>query len=75
LKPIHANSSQKPDLKILNTKKAGGVAQMVECLSSKNESLTSNPNTTNYVSMCIYIYMYIRMYIYMYTYTYIVSYN
>jgi hypothetical protein len=32
--------------KITRAKRAGAVAQMVECLCSKFEALTSNPNTT-----------------------------
>jgi hypothetical protein len=39
-----ANSSQDPLLKNPSQKRAGGVAQVVECLSSKHEALTSNPS-------------------------------
>jgi hypothetical protein len=43
-KSAQANSSQYPISKILNTKRAGRVAQGVECLPSKHEALSSNPS-------------------------------
>jgi hypothetical protein len=45
-KPAWVNSSQDPILKIPNTKRAGRVAQVVDCLLNKCETLSSNPNTT-----------------------------
>jgi hypothetical protein len=44
-KPALANSFQDPILQIPNTNGAGGVAQVVECLSSKCETLSPNPST------------------------------
>jgi hypothetical protein len=44
-RPVGANSSQDPTLKIFNTKKGFGVTQVVEHLSSKCEALSSNPIT------------------------------
>jgi hypothetical protein len=44
-KPAQGHSSKDPILKIPNIKKAGGVAQVVEHLSSKCEALSSNSNT------------------------------
>jgi hypothetical protein len=46
LNSAQANSWRDPILKISNTKRAGGVAQVVECLLSKHEVLSSNSNTT-----------------------------
>jgi hypothetical protein len=45
LKPAWANSLQDPVLKITNTKRAGGVAHVVECLPSNPEALSSKPST------------------------------
>jgi hypothetical protein len=42
-RPIWANSSVDPISKIPNTKRAGGVAQVVEHLLSKCEALGSSP--------------------------------
>jgi hypothetical protein len=41
-----ANRLQDPISKISNRKKTGRVAQVVECLSSKCEAFSSNPNAT-----------------------------
>jgi hypothetical protein len=46
LKSAWANSSRDPIFKIPNTTRAGGVAQVVECLPSKCEALSSNASTT-----------------------------
>jgi hypothetical protein len=45
-RPTRANSCPDPISKILNTKRVGGVAQVVECLLSKHEIVSSNPSTT-----------------------------
>jgi hypothetical protein len=42
-KPAQAYSLRDPNLKIHNTKRAGGVAQVVEHLSSKSEALSPKP--------------------------------
>jgi hypothetical protein len=44
--PAWANSPRDPISKISNTKRAGRGAQVVECLPSKCEALSSNANTT-----------------------------
>jgi hypothetical protein len=43
---LQSNNSKDPILKIPNAKRAGGMAQVVECQPSKCEALSSNPNTT-----------------------------
>jgi hypothetical protein len=43
LKPAQANSSRDPISRKLITKKADGVTQVIECLPSKHEALSSKP--------------------------------
>jgi hypothetical protein len=48
LRTAQANSSQGPISKILNThttKRAGRMAEVVKCLPSKGETLSSSPST------------------------------
>jgi hypothetical protein len=45
LKPAWANSLWNPISKKPNTNRAGGLTQVIECLPSKHEALSSNPNT------------------------------
>jgi uncharacterized protein YaiL (DUF2058 family) len=45
LKPAQRNNSQNPISKIAKTKEAGGVAQVIDDLSSKCEALSSNLST------------------------------
>jgi hypothetical protein len=45
-KPARGNISPEPTLKIFNTKKADGMAQVIECLLSKCEAMSSNSSTT-----------------------------
>jgi hypothetical protein len=44
--PAWTNTSQDPILKILSTKRAGRVAQLVKCLHCNCEALNSNNSTT-----------------------------
>jgi hypothetical protein len=44
--PRQINNSWDPILKLPNTKRTGGVAQVVKCLTSKCEALSSNSCTT-----------------------------
>jgi hypothetical protein len=39
--------------KITRGKRAGGMAQVVECLPSKHKALSSNPSTTNTKKMSV----------------------
>jgi hypothetical protein len=48
LRTTWGNSLQNPVSKILNTKKAGGVVKVVECLLSKHEIQSSNSSTTTH---------------------------
>jgi hypothetical protein len=45
-RPAQANSSQDPITKKLNTKKAGGMTQVVKQMLCKCEALSSNANPT-----------------------------
>jgi hypothetical protein len=46
-KTLACSKSMRPYLKYKKPKGAGGGVQVVECLSSKSESLSSKPGTTN----------------------------
>jgi hypothetical protein len=46
LRPIQANSSRDPISKITRAKWTGGVAQAVECMLCKHETLNSSPSPT-----------------------------
>jgi Trk K+ transport system NAD-binding subunit len=40
---------QDPNQKVTKDKRAGSVAQVVECLPSKHKALNSNPSTANII--------------------------
>jgi hypothetical protein len=50
---VHTNPGIKEYSKITNMKRAGGVTQVVECLPSKYQSLSSNPSTTQKTAISI----------------------